>query len=226
MRLNVYLARAGVASRRKADELIKAGQVSVNGRAGQLNDEVYEKDEVRLDGRILELQKFKYILLNKPAGYVTTLDDPQGRKTVIDLVDVNERVVPVGRLDYDTTGVLLMTNDGELANRLMHPSNEVDKVYEAEIKGEITPKILNKLSIGVELDDGVVSASAKAEKINKNKVRLTIHEGRKHQVKKMLAAVGLPVAELHRSEYAGLGTGNLKAGQWRELTAKEIKMLE
>ena len=128
MRLNAFLARVGVASRRGADELIKAGQVKVNGRVGQLNDEVSKTDKVELNGQLLKLRKSRYILLYKPAGYITTLKDPRGRPKVTDLVKIPERVVPVGRLDFDTTGALLLTNDGELAHKLMHPSFEVDKL--------------------------------------------------------------------------------------------------
>jgi 23S rRNA pseudouridine2605 synthase len=192
MRLNSFLARAGVASRRGADKLIKAGRVSVNGRQGQLNDEVTDSDDVKLNGRRISLQKSRYILLYKPAGYITTLKDTENRVKVTDLVKIPERVVTVGRLDFNTTGALLLTNDGELANRLMHPSFEKDKVYEAQVEGNITQEILNMLSIGINLDDGK-TAPAKARKLADNKIELTIHEGRKHQVKRMLAAAGLPV---------------------------------
>jgi len=164
-------------------------------------------------------------LLNKPAGYVTTLKDPQGRRKVSDLIDIPERVVPVGRLDYDTTGVLLLTNDGDLANKLMHPSYEFDKVYEAVIGGTITTKILNKLSSSIQLDDGP-TAPAKASKLAENKIELTVHEGRKHQVKRMLDAVGLPVKQLHRSKYGPLDLSGLKPGQWRELTKQEVLQLQ
>lgn len=225
MRLNAFLAGAGVASRRGADELIKAGRVTINGKIGQLNDLVDEKDQVRLDNELLRLRKSRYILLYKPMGYVTTLKDEKGRRKVTDLIDIPERVVPVGRLDYDTTGVLLLTNDGDLANKLMHPSFEVDKVYEAEVTGDITGKILDLLSIGIQLKDGK-TAPAKAKKLSNSKIELTIHEGKKHQVKRMLAAAGLPVKRLHRSKYAGLSLGSLKPGQWRDLTADEVKLLK
>jgi 23S rRNA pseudouridine2605 synthase len=197
----------------------------VNGKIGQLNDEVDKSDKIKVDGIQVKLRKSRYILLYKPAGYVTTLKDEKGRRKVADLVNIPERVVPVGRLDYDTTGVLLLTNDGELANKLMHPSFKVDKVYEAEVEADITDKILNKLSIGVNLDDGKI-ASAKARKISDNKIELIIHEGRKHQVKRMLAAVGLPVKRLHRPKYADLTLEGLKPGQWRDLTTDELKLLK
>src|SRR5436190_22635106 len=149
MRLNVYLARAGVASRRKADDLIKAGRVTVNGEPGRLNTFVQRTDDVRLDGKPLAKQQLAYVLLHKPAGVVTTASDPQGRRTVVDLVDLPTRVVPVGRLDADTTGALLLTNDGELAHRLAHPRYEVDKVYEVEVEGEPGDNALIQLREGV-----------------------------------------------------------------------------
>jgi 23S rRNA pseudouridine2605 synthase len=225
MRLNAFLARAGVASRRGADRLIKAGRISVNGRMGQLNDEVSDTDDIKVNGRRISAQKLRYILLYKPAGYVTTLKDPENRVKVTDLVKIDERVVPVGRLDFNTTGALLLTNDGVLTNKLMHPRFEIDKVYEAEVDGDITPEILNMLSIGIDLDDGR-SAPAKTRKLSENKIELTIHEGRKHQVKRMLAAAGLPVKKLHRSKYAGLSLDSLKPGQWRDLSPSEIKLLK
>ena len=225
MRLNAFLARAGVTSRRGADELIKAGRVKVNGKTGQLNDEVSDSDKVELDGKPLQSQKLRYILIYKPDRTVTTLKDTENRPTIVDLVDIPERVVPVGRLDFDTTGALLLTNDGELAHKLMHPSFEVDKVYEAEVQGVITPEILNMLSIGIELEDGK-PAPAKASKLSDNKIELTIHEGRNHQVKRMLDAVGLPVRRLHRSKYGSLDLTALRPGQWRDLTSDEIAQLK
>src|SRR6185437_1591074 len=197
MRLNTYLARAGVASRRGADDLIKAGRVTVNGEPGQLNTFVEHEDRVELDGQPLEPQPLTYVLLHKPAGTVTTARDPQNRPTVVDLVDHPARVVPVGRLDVDTTGALLLTNDGELAHRLAHPRYEVEKVYEAEVEGEPSDEALRRLEQGVELDDGL-TAPAKARRLAPGTVELTIHEGRKHQVKRMLAEVGHPVRQLHR----------------------------
>src|ERR671936_1465489 len=154
MRLNAYLARAGIASRRGADELIKAGRVRVNGEPGQLNAFVGARDRVELDGRAVELQPLAYVLLHKPAGVVTTARDPEGRATVVELVDHPTRVVPVGRLDADTTGALLLTNDGELAHRLAPPRYEVEKVYEAEIEGAPSDAALERLRTGVELEDG------------------------------------------------------------------------
>lgn len=224
MRLNAWLARAGVASRRGADELIKAGRVSVNGEPGRLNTFVQSNDRVELDGRLLERERLAHVLLNKPAGVVTTARDPQGRPTVVALVGHVSRIVPVGRLDADTTGVLLLTNDGDLAHRLAHPRYEVDKVYVADVAGDPGPAVLLALEQGVELDDGI-TAPAKARKLGRGRVELTIHEGRNRQVKRMLEAVGHRVRRLHRSSYAGLGTGGLEPGAWRELDRDEVEAL-
>jgi 23S rRNA pseudouridine2605 synthase len=224
MRLNAWLARAGVASRRGADELIKAGRITVNGETGQLNTFVSARDRVELDGRVLAKQRLAYVLLHKPAGVVTTVHDPQGRPTVVGLVEHEARVVPVGRLDADTTGVLLLTNDGELAHRLAHPRHEVGKVYVAEVEGEPSDEALRALEEGVELDDGP-TAPATARRLGPGRVELTVHEGRKHQVKRMLAAVGHPPRSLHRSRYGPLAVGRLEPGEWRELTTEELAEL-
>jgi 23S rRNA pseudouridine2605 synthase len=225
VRLNAYLARAGVASRRAADELIKAGRVTVNGEPGQLNTFVSRGDRVEVDGNAIAPQRLAYVLLHKPAGTVTTARDPQGRPTVVDLVDLRERVVPVGRLDADTTGALLLTNDGPLAHRLAHPRYGVEKVYEAEVEGEPDADALCRLAEGVDLDDGR-TASANARLLAPSTIELTLHEGRKHQVKRMCAAVGHPVRRLHRSRYAGLTLDGLEPGQWRELRRDEIDRLK
>ena len=225
MRLNAYLARAGVASRRKADELIKAGRVTVNGEPGELNTFVAKRDRVELDGQALARQRLAYVLLHKPAGVVTTASDPHGRPTVVELVSEHEvRLVPVGRLDADTTGALLLTNDGELAHRLAHPRYEVEKVYEAEVEGEPSDQTLRQLERGADLDDGT-TAPARARRLAPSRVELAIHEGRKHQVKRMLAAVGHPVLRLHRSRYAGLTVKGLGPGESRELTGAEVEQL-
>ncbi|MEX0816566.1 MAG: pseudouridine synthase [Gaiellales bacterium] len=224
MRLNAYLARAGVASRRGADDLIRAGRVRVNGEPGELGTFVERGDVVELDGRRLEPEPLVYVLLHKPAGVVTTARDPQGRPTVVGLVGHERRVVPVGRLDADTTGALLLTNDGPLAHRLMHPRYEVDKVYEAEVEGEPNDEALAQLAEGVELDDGV-TAPAGVRRRGPSLIELTIHEGKKHQVKRMLEAVGHPVRRLHRREYTGLTLDRLGPGEWRELTDDEVRNL-
>src|SRR6266498_3612161 len=224
MRLNAYLARAGVASRRAADELIKAGRVTVNGEPGQLNTFVGARDQIELDGRPLEPQPLAYVLLHKPAGVVTTARDPQRRRTVVGLVDHPTRVVPVGRLDADTTGALLLTNDGPLAHRLAHPRYGVEKVYEVEVEGRPSDEALRALAKGVELEDGV-TAPARARRLGPSRIELTLHEGRNRQVKRMCEAVGHPVRRLHRSRYAGLTLEGLEPGQWRELEPSEAKRL-
>jgi 23S rRNA pseudouridine2605 synthase len=224
VRLNAYLARAGVASRRKADELIKAGRVRVNGGVGQLNTFVGRGDRVEVDGEEVRPQRLAYVLLHKPAGVVTTASDPQGRPTVVELVDLDVRVVPVGRLDVETTGALLLTNDGELAHRLAHPKYEVEKAYEAEVEGEPSEEALRRLAEGVALEDGV-TAPAEVRRLVPSGVELSIHEGRNRQVRRMLEAVGHPVRELHRSRYAGLGVTELASGEWRELTPEEVRVL-
>jgi 23S rRNA pseudouridine2605 synthase len=224
VRLNAYLARAGVASRRGADELIKAGRVTVNGEPGQLNTFVQRGDRVEVDGEPVAAQRLAYVLLHKPAGTVTTARDPQGRPTVVELVDVPERVVPVGRLDADTTGALLLTNDGPLAHRLAHPRYGVAKVYEAEVEGKPSDEAIRTLEEGIELEDGRTSPAA-ARILGCSTIELTLHEGRKHQVKRMCAAVGHPVLRLHRSAYAGLKLEGLRPGEWRELEPEEVAQL-
>jgi 23S rRNA pseudouridine2605 synthase len=224
MRLNAWLARAGVASRRGADDLIKAGRVTVNGQPGRLNTFVESRDRVELDGRPLDKQPLAYVLLNKPAGVVTTARDPLGRPTVVALVGHPLRIVPVGRLDADTTGVLLLTNDGELAHRLAHPRYEVDKVYLAEVEGDPGPDQLHALETGIELD-GSRTTPARARRLGPRRVELSVHEGRKHQVKRMLAAIGHPARRLHRVNYAGLTDAGLEPGEWRELEPDEVESL-
>ena len=216
MRLNAYLARAGVASRRKADDLIKAGRVTVNGQAGQLNTFVEPADRVEVDGAPVAPQQLAYVLLHKPGGVVTTANDPQGRLTVVDLVRHDSRVVPVGRLDADTTGVLLLTNDGELAHRLAHPKYEVEKVYEAEVEGEPGDDALRRLADGVELEDGL-TAPARV----------------KAKLPALAAALGgeaalVPVfdqAPFVERSIEGLTTEGLRPADSRELTVGEVAAL-
>jgi len=225
VRLNAYLARAGIASRRGSDDLIKQGRVKINDEPGQLNTYVHPGDRVEVDGQPVAPQQLTYVLLNKPAGTVTTASDPQGRPTVVQLVDeVPERIVPVGRLDADTTGALLLTNDGALAHRLAHPRYGVEKVYEAEVDGHPSAEAIRRLEAGIELDDGV-TAPAQARVLQPSRIELTLHEGRKHQVKRMCLAIGHPVRRLHRARYAGLTLGGLEPGQWRELEPSEVKRL-
>jgi 23S rRNA pseudouridine2605 synthase len=224
VRLNAYLARSGIASRRAADELIKAGRVRVNGRPGELSTFVAALDVVEVDGRPVAGQRLAYVLLHKPSGVITTARDPHGRPTVVGLVPAEPRIVPVGRLDADTTGALLLTNDGQLAHRLAHPRYQVDKVYEVEVEGDPSEAALRPLAKGVELEDGR-TAPARIRKLGRGRLELTIHEGRKHQVKRMCEAVGHPVRRLHRSRYAGLDLRGLAPSEWRELTREEVGTL-
>jgi 23S rRNA pseudouridine2605 synthase len=224
VRLNAYLARAGVASRRGADELIKAGRVTVDGRAGELNTFVEGTSVVLVDGREVGKQALRHVLLNKPRGTITTARDPKGRPTVVDLVGGDTRVVPVGRLDRDTTGVLLLTNDGPLAHRLAHPRYGVEKTYVAEVEGEPGDDVLKALAEGVELEDGR-TAPARVRRLGPSQLELVLHEGRNRQVRRMLEAVGHPIVRLRRSRNAGLGPGRLRPGDWRDLKREEVRAL-
>ena len=224
MRLNAYLSRAGVASRRKADELIKAGRVRVNGEPGELNMFVAAGDVVEVDGEPVAKQRLAHVLLHKPRGVVTTASDPQGRPTVVGLVAHEVKVVPVGRLDAETTGALLLTNDGPLAHRLAHPRYGVEKVYEVETWRQPTDGVLRKLAEGVQLEDGP-TAPARVRRISGARFELVLHEGRNRQVRRMVEVVGHRVRRLHRSVYAGLELGGLRPGEWRELTRDEVASL-
>jgi len=225
VRLNAYLARAGVASRRGADELIKSGRVTVDGAPGELNTFVEAANIVRVDGREVGKQALRHVLLNKPRGTIATARDPEGRPTVVDLVGGDVRVVPVGRLDRDTTGVLLLTNDGPLAHRLAHPRYGVEKTYVAEVQGEPGGDVLQRLAEGIDLDDGP-TAPALVTLLTPSRLELVLHEGRNRQVRRMLEAVGHPVVKLRRSRYAGLGPGRLRPGDWRDLTRDEVRRLQ
>jgi 23S rRNA pseudouridine2605 synthase len=185
---------------------------------------VERSDRVEVDGEEVRPQRLAYVLLHKPTGVVTTASDPQGRPTVVGLVGHEVRVVPVGRLDVETTGALLLTNDGELAHRLAHPKYEVEKVYEAEVEGEPSDEELRRLAEGVELEDGL-TAPAEVCRLGPSLIQLSIHEGRNRQVRRMLEAVGHPVRRLHRSRYAGLTVSGLEPGDWRELRDEEIGAL-
>lgn len=229
-RLQKYLAACGVASRRAAETLIAAGHVTVNGEVAQLGCKVDPAaDTILLDGRPVGAESMVYILLNKPPDTVTTVKDTHGRETVMDCLEgVAARVYPVGRLDMDVGGVLLLTNDGELANRLIHPSYQIPKVYLAWVWGRVTEETLARLEAGVELDDGV-TAPAKARVLKhtpkQTLLRLQIHEGKKREVKRMCKAVGHPVVSLTRIAFCGIRAGDLKPGDWRYLTEEEVGML-
>lgn len=230
-RLQKVIAASGIASRRKAEELIANGKVIVNGELiTELGYKVSENAEIIVDGIKLTKEDKVYYLLNKPRGIVTTTSDDKGRTTVVDLIDDDKRIYPVGRLDYDTTGALILTNDGEFANNMMHPKNEIDKVYIAKINGFLTPSDIVTLKKGVIIDGKKTSkAKVKVRKIDKESktsiVELTIHEGRNHQVKNMFSVLGYDVLKLKRERIAFLDVKSLKSGEYRLLNPKEIKQL-
>jgi 23S rRNA pseudouridine2605 synthase len=226
-RLQKILARAGLGSRRTCEDLIAAGRVQVNGEVATLGTRADpESDAIEVDGaRIGVRQGLVHYLLNKPAGVVTTASDPQGRPAVVGLVPADPRVYPVGRLDADTEGLLILTNDGELAHRLTHPSFGVDKEYLAEVEGRPSRGAVRRLREGVELDDGP-TAPAKVSLVDDHTLRITIHEGRNRQVRRMCDAVGHPVRRLVRVRIGPLGDRRLAPGQWRELTQAELRSLE
>lgn len=231
-RLQKVIANSGYTSRRKAEELIQSGKVKVNGvTIYELGTKVNTTDLIEIDGNILQKEEQKvYFLLYKPRGVVTTTSDDKNRKTVVDLIDTQMRIYPVGRLDYDTTGILLLTNDGVLANALMHPKNNIDKVYIAKVKGLIGKEQINQLQQGV-IIDGKKTSKAKArikkydKKTDTSIVELTIHEGKNHQVKKMFEAIGYTVLKLKREQISFLDLTGLKSGEYRMLSPKEIKKL-
>lgn len=232
-RLQKVLSRAGVASRRKAEELITSGHVSVNGRkVTELGTRVdAAKDEIRLDGALVaDVDDRVYYVLFKPAGCVTTMSDPEGRPTVRDYLKfVRERIYPVGRLDYDAEGALILTNDGELAHKLMHPKFGATRTYLAKVKGVPNEGVIAQLRAGVRLDDGMATPlqADLVEKAEKNTwIRLVVAEGRPHLVKRLCEAVGHPVQRLFRSNYAGIGVEGMMAGEVRELTATEVRAMK
>ena len=231
-RLQKVIANLGYCSRRKAEELIEDGKVFVNGkRVSELGIKVGRGDIIEVDGEVLDKNyNYEYYLLYKPRGVVTTTSDDKGRKTVVDLIDTQARIYPVGRLDYDTTGVLLLTNDGNLANGLMHPSSEIDKVYIAKVEGILTGFDIKRLKNGIVIDGKKTSkCHVKLKGINKKQktciVEIVIHEGRNHQVKKMIEAVGKKVIKLKRERYGIFDLTGLKVGEYRRLTNKEVSII-
>lgn len=232
-RLQKYLAAMGVASRRACEQLIAEGRVQVNGETVTIPGTkiIPGTDTVAVDGRVLsDAPRLRYILLYKPVGYICSAADEKGRRTVLDLLDgVAERVYPVGRLDYDTSGALLLTNDGELTNRLLHPSHEVEKTYLAQVEGEPEQKALERLRKGVRLSDGMTAPAKVRRKHSRDGrfwLELTIHEGRNRQVRRMLEAVGHPVLHLKRTKLDFLDLKGLSPGAWRELTVDEVRRLK
>ncbi|ARF18583.1 pseudouridine synthase [Sporosarcina ureae] len=231
-RLQKVLAQAGVASRRKSEKLILDGLVKVNGQVTtELGTKVSRMDTIEVEGVQLTKETPVYYLLYKPRGYISTVDDEKGRKTVMDLIpEVSQRIFPVGRLDYDTSGVLLMTNDGDFSYLMTHPKFEIKKKYVAKVKGIPSRDDLKKLETGIELDDGStaparVKMTSSDKKTNSAIVEITIHEGRNRQVRRMFDAINCPVQKLKREEFANLTTRGLNAGEARELTTHELKQL-
>ena len=229
-RLQKYLANAGIASRRKCEELILQGKIEVNGKVvTELGTKVSSKDIIKYNGRLVKPEEEKvYILLNKPIGYVTTAHEQFGRDKVLDLIKINKRIVPVGRLDMYTSGALILTNDGELVNKLTHPKNEIDKTYNVTLKGKIIEQEIEKLKTGVIIDNEYLTKPAKVKilKIDENKnisrIQITIHEGKNRQIRKMCEAIDKKVIALHRSKIGKLDVKDLKPGEWRYLKLNEI----
>ncbi|MGX9133790.1 pseudouridine synthase [Rummeliibacillus sp. JY-2-4R] len=231
-RLQKVIAHAGIASRRKAEELILEGKVKVNGQVvRELGTKVTTSDSIEVEGIKIEKEEKVYFLLYKPKGVISAVSDDRGRKTVVDLFPhVEQRIFPVGRLDYDTSGVLLLTNDGDFSNLLTHPRYNIDKTYVAKVKGSPSREDLKKLERGIMLEDGK-TAPARVKVLSSNRehgtsiISITIHEGRNRQVRRMFEAIGCPVQKLKREQFAFLGLHGLNAGESRELTAHEVKQL-
>ena len=234
IRLNKYIAHAGICSRREADELIAAGSVKVNGKVvTEMGYQVMPGDEVQYGGEKLRSERLRYFLLNKPKGFITTTDDPQERRTVMMLMDgcCAERIYPVGRLDRATTGLLLFTNDGELAKKLTHPSTQVYKIYQVELNKPVTKEDMKKLLEGIELEDGPmhvddIQYAAVGKTIDKRIVGVELHSGRNRIVRRLFEALGYEVHKLDRTTFAGLTKKDLPRGRWRELTEKEVGFLK
>ncbi len=230
-RLQKIIANSGYCSRRKAEELIKGGKVKVNGKIiTNLGEKASFKDVISVENNELKIEDKEYILLYKPRGVISSVKDEKGRKTVLDLIETKHRLYPVGRLDYNTSGLLILTNDGKLTNILTHPSNEIEKVYIAKINEAIEPKKIKLLEKGVIIDGKKTSkAKVKIKKLdkrnNKSIIELTIHEGKYHQVKRMFEAIDYEVSALKREKYAFLSLNGLKSGEYRKLSIKEVKKL-
>jgi 23S rRNA pseudouridine2605 synthase len=234
-RLQKVIAQAGVASRRHVEQMILDGRVTVNGqKVSVLGTKVRPSDSIAVDGRRVNRvqQSYEYYLLNKPTGYITSASDPQGRKTVMDLMQgVKQRVYPVGRLDYDTSGLLVLTNDGEVTHRLIHPRYGVDKTYRVEVKGPVPVRAIERLQKGIEIEDGKTAPARVRVLTQKSqgslqRLEITIHEGRNRQVRRMFDAIGFPVVTLERIQFGPLPLEpDLKVGKYRALTEREVKEL-
>ena len=230
MRINKFLAACGVASRRDCDELIKQGLVKVNGKKADLGSEVSEDDEVTVSGNRVTLKKNEYYILNKPKGYICSVSDDKGRKTIMDLLPATAgRIFPVGRLDYDSEGLIIVTTDGELAQRLTHPSNEIPKTYLVKIEGTLTEAALNPIRSGIEIEGGYVTKKCKAHIVETNKeftkIHITITEGKNREIRKMFAAIGKEVTLLKRIKIGELTLRGLNRGDWRKLSREEVAYL-
>ncbi len=231
-RLQKLISEAGYCSRRKAEELIKNGMVILNGKiVTELGIKASFKDEILVNGNLIHPQEKEYYLFYKPRGVVCTTKDDKKRKTVLDYFDdVQKRIYPIGRLDYDTSGLLLLTNDGNFANLMMHPSSNIDKLYVAKVEGIITGDEVKRLKNGVRLDDKVIYPSrVKLKRIDKNKmtsiIEITVHDGVNHEIKRLIKSIGHEVIKLKRETFGFLNLGNLKSGEKRRLTSKEVKQL-
>ena len=231
MRINRYLAQCGVAGRRACDKIVAEGRVTVNGRLADLGCEVEEGDIVKVDGKTVTVKKQEYYLLHKPKGYLSTVSDDKGRKTVMDILGSGVgRVYPVGRLDYDSEGLLILTTDGDLAQHLTHPSNEVPKTYMVKVEGRLTEADLNPIRSGIEIEGGYVTKKCRAHIIETNKdftkVEMVLREGKNREIRKMFAAIGREVILLKRTKVGELSLRGLERGAFRKLTPAEVAYLK
>lgn len=227
-RLQKFMAKCGIASRRKCEDLILQGRVQVNGiTVTEMGYKISPmKDKVSVDGELISLEENKrYIALNKPEGYVSTVNDEKDRNTIMELIDVNERIYPIGRLDYNTSGLILLTNDGEVYNKIIHPSKEINKIYEALLEGILSDTDIDRFEKGVDIGD-YITASSTIEILyrieNNTKVRITIHEGKNRQIRRMCEAINHNVIALKRISVGEIQLGSLKVGEWRYLTDREM----
>lgn len=231
MRINKYLAQCGVASRRDCDRIISEGHVTLNGRVCGLGDDVADGDTVKVDGKQVAIKKNEYYLLHKPKGYLSTVSDDKGRKTVMDILGSGVgRVYPVGRLDYDSEGLLILTTDGELAQHLTHPSNEVPKTYLVKVEGRLTEDDLNPIRSGIEIEGGYVTKKCRAHIVETNRdftrVEMVLREGKNREIRKMFAAIGKEVMLLKRTKVGELTLRGLERGSFRKLSPAEVEYLK
>jgi 23S rRNA pseudouridine2605 synthase len=229
-RINKFLAERGICSRRAVDKLIEEGKILINGKKAQMGEKVGLDDSIEVDGRQINKgsEEKRYIILNKPKGIISAVKDDRNRKTVVDIVGIKERIYPIGRLDYDTEGLILLTNDGDLFNKVVHPRSEIYKVYVAKVRGRISDESLGELSCGIELEDGMtLEANVRLIERDEKKslVEIGIREGRNRQVRRMFSAVGNEVIELERISIGKLTLEGIGRGQWRDLIEEELEYL-